>query len=160
PLSDQKNAVSLKAGAKTLFAREGATSISTAADKYFSELAEGHEFDRIAGNLLANLRKAVARRKKLRVNLRKDLAAHGNPDEHKRVGDLLLANTASTSRVGNKVTLTDYYAEGAPLIEMEVDENLTLPEAASASFSRYSKAKRAIEEIGARMVLLEGELEK
>ena len=160
PLSDQKNAIALKAGSKTPFAREGATSISAAADKYYSELADGHEFDRLAVNLVANLRKEIARRKKLQVNLRKDLAAHGNPDEHKRVGDLLLANTASASRVGNKVTLTDYYAEGAPLIEMEVDENLTLPEAASASFSRYTKAKRAIEEIGARMVLLEGELEK
>lgn len=160
PLSDQKNAIALKTGSKTLFAREGATSTSVAADKYYSELADGYEFDRLAGNLVANLRKEIARRKKLQVNLRKDLAAHGNPDQHKRVGDLLLANIASASRVGNKVTLTDYYAEGAPLIDMEVDENLTLPEAASASFSRYTKAKRAIEEIGARMVLLEGELEK
>lgn len=158
PLPGQK-AIALKAGSKTL-AREGATSISAAADKYYSELADGHEFDRLAGHLVANLRKEIARRKKLQVNLSKDLAAHGSPEEHKRVGDLLLANIARARRVGNKVTLTDYYAEGAPLIEMEVDENLTLPEAASASFSRYTKAKRAIEEIGARMVLLEGELEK
>jgi predicted ribosome quality control (RQC) complex YloA/Tae2 family protein len=34
-----------------------------------------------------------------------------------------------------------------------------LPEAASASFSRYTKAKRAVEEIGTRLVQLDRELE-
>ena len=160
PLSDQKNVVALKAGAKPRITGEGATSVSAAADKYYSELADVHEFDRLAGNLIADLRKEITRRKRLQVNLRRDLAAHGNPDEHKRLGDLLLANTASATRVGNKVSLTDYYAEGAPAIEIEVDENLTLPEAASASFSRYTKAKRAIEEIGSRLVLLEDDLKK
>ena len=162
PLSDAKtaSAIALKTASKTLLIREGATSLSAAADKYYSELADGHEFDSLAGNLVASLRKEMARRKKLQVNLRKDLDAHGNPDGHKRVGDLLLANIANARRVGNKVSLTDYYAEGAPLIEIEVDENLTLPEAASSYFSRYTKAKRAVEEIGARLGQLEKELEK
>ena len=162
PLSQAKTASANapKADLKTLLNREGATSFSAAADKYYSDLADGHEFDSLAGNLVASLRKEIARRKKLRVNLKKDLIAHGDPDEHKRAGDLLLANIASARRVGNRVSLTDYYAEGAPVIEIEIDENLTLPEAASASFSRYTKAKRAVEEIGARLVQLENELEK
>ena len=162
PLSQAKtaSAKALKTDLKTLLTREGATSFSAAADKYYSDLADAHEFDSLAGNLVSTLRKEIARSKKLQVNLRKDLAGHGNPDEHKRVGDLLLANTANARRAGNKVTLTDYYAAGAPVIEMEVDENLTLPEAASASFSRYTKAKRAVEEIGARLVQLENELKK
>jgi len=162
PLSDAKSAsaIALKTASKTLLIREGATSFSAAADKYYSELADEHEFDSLAGNLVASLRKEIARRKKLQVNLRKDLVAHGNPDEHKRVGDLLLANIANARRVGNKVGLTDYYAEGAPEIEIEVDENLTLPEAANAYFSRYTKAKRAVAEIGTRLGQLEKELEK
>ena len=162
PLSQAKTASAnaLKIDSKTLLTREGATSFSAAADKYYSDLADGHEFDSLAGNLLASLRKEIARRKKLQVNLKKDLIAHGDPDEHKRAGDLLLANIASARRVGNRVSLTDYYAEGTPVIEIEVDENLTLPEAASASFSRYTKAKRAVEEIGARLVQLENELKK
>ena len=162
PLSQAKTASAnaLKTDSKTLLTREGATSFSAAADKYYSDLADGHEFDSLAGNLVASLRKEIARRKKLQANLGKDLAGHGDPDEHKRVGDLLLANIASARRVGNRVSLTDYYAEGAPVIEIEVGENLTLPEAASASFSRYTKAKRAVEEISARLVQLENELEK
>ena len=162
PFSQAKiaSANALKTDSKTLLNREGAASFSAAADKYYSDLADGHEFDNLAGNLMASLRKEITRRKKLQVNLKKDLIAHGDPDEHKRAGDLLLANIASAKRTGNKVSLTDYYAEGAPVIEIEVDENLTLPEAASASFSRYTKAKRAVEEIGARLVQLENELEK
>jgi predicted ribosome quality control (RQC) complex YloA/Tae2 family protein len=160
PLPDAKTAGTLKTGAKSPLLREVATSFSAAADKYYSQLEEWHQFDSLAGNLMANLRKEIVRRKKLQVNLRKDLVAHGNPDEHKRVGDLLLANTANATRVGNRVTVTDYYAEDAPEIEIEVDENLTLPEAASAYFSRYTKAKRAVEEIGVRLVQLESELEK
>ncbi|MGH9874945.1 MAG: Rqc2 family fibronectin-binding protein [Pyrinomonadaceae bacterium] len=159
PVAKGLAARSLKPGSEAILSREGATTFSAAADKYYSELARTNEFDGLAGRLVASLRKEISRRKKLQTNLRKDLVAHGDPDEHKRVGDLLLSNIASARRVGNKVSLTDYYAEGAPGIEVEVDENLTLAEAASASFSRYTKAKRAVEEIGARLIQLENELE-
>jgi predicted ribosome quality control (RQC) complex YloA/Tae2 family protein len=154
-----KTPSAMTTGSKAPLTLEEATSFSAAADKYYSDLANAHEFDSLAGSLLASLRREITRRKKLRVNLKKDLVAHGNPDEHKRMGDLLLANIATARRAGNKVSLTDYYAEDAPVIEIEVDENLTLPEAASAYFSRYTKAKRAVEEIGARLVQLENELE-
>ena len=159
----QANAASewtFKAGSETRLTREGATTFSEAADEYYRNLAIAHEFDNLAGNLLAKLRKEITKRNKLQANLRKDLVAHGNPDEHKRVGDLLLANITNATRTGNKISLTDYYAEGAPALEIEVDENLTLPEAASAYFSRYTKAKRAVREIGARLVQLEDELNK
>jgi predicted ribosome quality control (RQC) complex YloA/Tae2 family protein len=140
--------------------REASLTISAAADKYFQDLATEHGFDSLAGNLIARLRKEITKQRKLQANLRKDLTAHGNPDEHKRVGDLLLANIANAKRVGNKVSVTDYYADGTPTIEIEVDENATLPEAASAYFSRYTKAKRAVEEIGRRLLQLENALEE
>ena len=146
-------------GSETPLTSEGAATLSETADKHYRDLAIAHEFDSLAGNLVARLRKEITKRKKLQANLRKDLVAHGNPDAHKRIGDLLLANVPNATRAGNKVSVTDYYAEGAPVVEIEVDENVTLPEAAAASFSRYTKAKRAVREIGARLVQLEGELE-
>ena len=149
----------IKPGFETPLTGESGTTFSAAADKYYESLASAKEFDSRAGNLLAGLRKAISRCRKLQTNLRKDLVAHGNPDEHKRAGDLLLANISNASRAGNSVRLTDYYADGAPRIEVEVDENLTLTEAASVYFSRYTKAKRAVEEIGGRLVQLEHELE-
>ena len=58
-------------------------------------------------------------------------------------------------RDGNRVRLTDYYAEGAPTIEIEVDENRSLQDEASHRFRQYTKAKRAAEEIAARLKQIE-----
>jgi len=150
--------VATPVSAATRLIRGESASISAAADKHYRALEVVHEFDSLAGNLVARVRKEIAKRKKLQANLEKDLLAHGNPEGHKRLGDLLLANIANAKRVGNRVTLIDYYAEGTPLLVMEIDENTSLQEAASESFSRYSKAKRAVEEIGTRRAQLEREL--
>jgi predicted ribosome quality control (RQC) complex YloA/Tae2 family protein len=143
---------------ETPIALENAASPSEAADRHYRQLDADREFDNLAGSLAGQLKKEITKRKKLQQNLRQDLVAHGNPEEHKRLGDLLLANLSSARRTGNKVSLTDYYADGAPMIEVEVDENATLQEAAGKSFSRYTKAKRAVEEINVRLGELEREL--
>jgi len=126
----------------------GSASISEALDQHYRELEAERDFDSHAASLTAKLLKEISKRKKLQANLGQDLVAHGNPEEHKRRGDLLLANISTAKRNGNTVSLTDYYTEGAPTIEVEVDENQSLQEVAAESFSRYTKAKRAIEEIG------------
>ena len=140
------------------FTRAGATSISEAVDKHYRARDAERAFDSLAGNLSAALRREIGKRKKLQANLRQDLAAHGDPEEHKRRGDLLLANLSTAKRDGTRVSLTDYYAEGTPVIEVEVDENASLQEAAAESFSRYAKAKRAVAETGARLLELDSEL--
>lgn len=142
--------------------REDSLTISETADNYYSRLAAEHEFSGLAANLLAKLRKEITKRKKLQANLAHDLVAHGPPETHKRMGDLLLANIANAKRAGNRVSLIDYYAEGAPTIEieLELDDNSTLQEAAGEYFSRYTKAKRAVEEIGTRLLQLDQELKE
>jgi len=132
--------------------------LSAAADEHYRRSEIEQEFEGLAASLAAKLRKEISRLKKLKSNLKKDLVAHGDPEEHRRMGDLLLANIANAKRDGSKVTLKDYYAEGLPAIELEVDENKSLQEAASESFSRYSKAKRAVAEIGTRSIELDQEL--
>jgi predicted ribosome quality control (RQC) complex YloA/Tae2 family protein len=140
------------------FSIAGSISMSEAVDKHYQRLAVADEFDRLANTVLAGLRKEITKRKKLQTNLKNDLASHGNPDEHKRAGDLLLANIGTAKRAGDKVTVTDYFSDDTPLIELDVAEHLTLQEAAAAYFSRYTKAKRAIEEISLRVVQLDEEL--
>jgi len=140
--------------------REGSESFSEAADDYYRGIAAEQLFESSAVALIAKLKKEIARARKLQANLQKDLTAHGNPDEHKRMGDLLLANIANAERAGSKVRLQDYYAEGAPIVEVEIDENSTLQDAAGAFFSRYTKAKRAVSELGARLRQLKSELEE
>jgi predicted ribosome quality control (RQC) complex YloA/Tae2 family protein len=134
--------------------------ISAAADDYYRRLEAEREFESVAGKLMAALRKEISKRKRLQINLKKDLVTHGDPEQHKRLGDLLLANISSATRTGNTVRLTNYYAEGTPTLEVEVDENTSLQEAASEFFSRYTKAKRAIEEVSARLVQIDQELDQ
>jgi predicted ribosome quality control (RQC) complex YloA/Tae2 family protein len=141
------------------FEQEIFSTLSEAADDYYRGLEEARRFDSRVAAARARLRREIAQREKLRSHLAKDLKGHGNADEHKRMGDLLLANIGNVKRHGNKVTLTDYYAENAPLIELEVDENSTLQAEAARRFSRYTKARRAAEEIAQRRAALENELE-
>ncbi|MDQ3747099.1 MAG: NFACT RNA binding domain-containing protein, partial [Acidobacteriota bacterium] len=84
---------------------------------------------------------------------------HGDAEGHKRAGDLLLANLANAERRGGTVRLQDFYAEGAPFVELEVEEGRTLQDEAARRFARYSKAKRAAREISERLKAVEAELD-
>jgi predicted ribosome quality control (RQC) complex YloA/Tae2 family protein len=75
-----------------------------------------------------------------------------------RVGDLLLANLSTAERTGARVRLLDYFAEGAPAIEIEIDEHATLQEEAARRFALYARAKRAAQEIDGRRAALAEEL--
>jgi predicted ribosome quality control (RQC) complex YloA/Tae2 family protein len=143
-----------------LLARGKSPTLSAALDEYYRRLDTERAFDSFAANLVSKLKRELTRRERLRKNLEEDLVAHGQPEDHKRLGDLLLANITTAEREGNKLSLKDYYAEGVPTIEIELDENESMQEGASKLFSRYTKAKRAIEEIGGRLIQLDRELEE
>lgn len=153
-------AVETKAGrAGADVPREGFSSLSEALDSYHLRQEAGRAFDARAGAAAARLRQQIANQRKLRDNLRRDLAGHGDAEEHKRAGDLLLANIGTAVREGGRVRLTDFYAEDTPTVELEVDENRTLQEEAARRFARYGKAKRAAREIAERLELVEPELD-
>lgn len=135
-----------------------AASPSTTADAYYSSLEKTKQFEARVAAARSQLLKSIRQKQKLKEHLQQDLAGHGDPDEHKRIGDLLLANLSTATRAGNKVTLTDYYADGAPAIEVEIDENHSLQDEAARRFRQYGKAKRAREEIAERMVQLDREI--
>jgi len=131
---------------------------SEAADAYYSALEQQKDFELRANNVRSQLLKSIRQKQKLKQNLEQDLAGHGDPAEHKRIGDLLLANVATAKRAGNKVAITDYYADGAPQIELEIDEKTSLQDEAARRFRLYGKAKRARAEIAERMVQLDHEI--
>jgi len=132
---------------------------SVAADAYFQRLDKDRAFSDRAGRLKAQLNSEIKRRQKLRQNLQQDLIEHGDPDRHKRVGDLLLANVSTAKRVGPKVEIRDYYTEGTPTLELQIDESVSLQEEAARLFRQYTKAKRAKEEIAQRLTQLDAELQ-
>jgi len=131
--------------------RNSFASLSAAADAYYQGLEANLAFDDQAAKARSSLRQEISRLRKLRKHLESDLAGHGDPEGHKRLGDLLLANIATAERRGHQVRLTDFYADGAPLIEIEVDEHTTLQDEASRNFARYGKAKRARQQVSARL---------
>ena len=126
-------------------------------DKYFAEIDAAKAFDSKAKTIRAKLTKSIRQQRTLREHLHGDLVRHGDPEEHKRIGDLLLANVATAARDGNKVQISDYYAEGAPTIELEIDEKHSLQDEAKARFRQYTKAKRAADEIAERMKQIDRE---
>jgi predicted ribosome quality control (RQC) complex YloA/Tae2 family protein len=131
---------------------------SETADAYYSSLEKTKQLEARIAAARSKLLKSIRQKQKLKEHLQQDLANHGDPGEHKRIGDLLLANLSTATRTGNKVTLTDYYADGAPALEVEVDENVSLQDEAARRFRQYGKAKRAREEIAERMVQIDSEI--
>jgi predicted ribosome quality control (RQC) complex YloA/Tae2 family protein len=132
---------------------------SEATDLYFRKLDDANSFLSRANLLHKQLHKQLARRRKLKTNLENDLKDHGDPEQHKRLGDLLLANLATAVRNGTRVSLTDYYSDAAPQIEIEIDENTSLQEEAARQFRQYTKARTARDEIGVRLSQLEKEIQ-
>lgn len=132
--------------------------LSEAADHYYLELEARRAFEARAARERSRLNKEITQRRKLKRHLEEDLREHGDAEEHKRMGDLLLANLATAERRAGRVLIKDYYAEGSPEIELEIDENSTLQEEAARRFARYTKARRASREIAVRLEALEKEL--
>ncbi|MFL6229968.1 MAG: NFACT family protein [Pyrinomonadaceae bacterium] len=133
-------------------------SLSAALEEHYRRLEAAGTFDARVASLSARLRQEITRRRKLESNLARDADAHGDAAEHNRAGDLLLANISTAVREGSRVRLTDYFAEGTPTVELEIDEHATLQEEAARRFARYTRAKRAAEEIARRRETLGAEL--
>ncbi|HKS28417.1 MAG TPA: NFACT family protein [Pyrinomonadaceae bacterium] len=145
---------------KTVMERGSFRTLSEAADNHYLELEAKRAFEAQAARERARLNKEITQRRKLKRHLEEDLKAHGDAEEHKRIGDLLLANLATAERREGRVVIKDYYAEGAPEIELEIDEHSSLQEEAARRFTRYTKARRASREIAERLAVIEKELKR
>ena len=132
--------------------------LSEALDADFSEREAEQIFKARAQAAQNKLKQTIKKREKLIEKLTSDLANHGDAQTWKRFGDLLLANLATARRAGDKIYVTDFYDENAPTIEINVEENVSITEAAEKFFKRYTKARNAREEISKRLSVSETEL--
>lgn len=129
----------------------GGESLSEAVDRFYSEKEAREAFEARAAAARQRIRREISKRENLIARLAEDLRMHGDADLWKRFGDLLLANIADARRDGNVVTVVDYFDEETPTVEIEVDENDTLTEAAEKYFRRYTKARNAKGQIAGRI---------
>lgn len=135
------------------------SSLSEALDAHYTARAVEQAFDTRAAAARAELKKKISRQEKLLKQLQEDLASHANAQQHRHIGDLLLANAGTAKRTRGRVQLVDYFAAEAPLIEIDIDEKLTLPQEAARRFELYSRSKRAVGQINSRMKVVGRELD-
>lgn len=136
----------------------GSSSPSQTADAYFTSLLEERSFASRASAARAELRKKVAQQQKLLKQLEGDLKSHEDAEQHKRVGDLLLANLTTGRREGNRVELVDYFADDGSTIQIELDDSIKFQEEANRRFGLYSRSKRAVAQIKVRIAAVEDRL--
>jgi predicted ribosome quality control (RQC) complex YloA/Tae2 family protein len=135
-------------------------SISAAIDRTRSLRAAQDKFLSRAASAKRDVETEITKRRKLLSRLQTDLRGHGDAEVWRRYGDLLLANLATARRHDDAVTVVDYFDEATPEIEIPVDENISLTDAASAYFKRYTKAHNARSEIDRRMQTVKAEIEE
>ena len=135
-------------------------SISESLDAHYLAAAAKQAAEAKVISARAEIRKELSRRTRLLQQLENDLSSHANAESERRIGDLLLANVGSAKRASGRVVLTDYFAEGTPPIEIEVDDNLTIAEEASRRFESYARSKRARRQIANRIEAVKAEIAK
>jgi predicted ribosome quality control (RQC) complex YloA/Tae2 family protein len=117
------------------------------------------EAEGLAAKARRRLHADINKRRRLIANMRGDLVKHGDPEEWKRIGDLILANLSTAARHGDVIKLLDYFDENTPEIEVEGDRNSSLNEIAEAYFRKYAKARNAIRIVDERIADAETKLE-
>jgi predicted ribosome quality control (RQC) complex YloA/Tae2 family protein len=117
-------------------------------------------FEALASTARRKTLNLIAKRQKLIANLRSDLEKHGDAEQWKRFGDLLLANLGTAERRGDRVIVTDYFDDAAPNIEIDAERQLPLNEVAEAYFRRYVKARNGKRVIADRIEGAEAEIDR
>lgn len=134
------------------------TSLSETFDSRYSELAKERQFENLAASARKHLEQKLSKSKRLAEKLRDDLAGHGDPENWKKIGELLLANPRAR-RDGDAFVVTDYYDSNLPELRIEAAGNETPAETAQRHFKRYSRAKSALLAITGRLDEIEAEIE-
>ena len=140
------------------FLRGEFETLSESLDAHFLNLEIEKRFLSKANAARNKLIQEVSKREKLARKLNQDLANHGDADAWKRFGDLLLANVATAKREDDKILVTDFFDDETPTVEIEVDPNDSITEAAEKFFRRYTKARNARAELTKRLDDLETQI--
>lgn len=138
----------------------GFETLSEALDDFYLNQEKSLYLQAVEGSAKRNLNTELKKKIRLRKKLTQDLKNHGNADKWKKIGNLLLANITTAERMENKVILVDYFETGAPKMEVKVDSNISLTEAAENFFKRYAKAVNAKKQISKRLADLDNEIKK
>lgn len=133
-------------------------SYSEMLDTRYSELAEEKQFENLAASARKQFEQKLSKSKRLAAKLRADLATHGDPENWKRIGEMLLANPGAR-REGNFYIVTDYYDPNLSELPVEAIGSETPAEIAQKHFKRYSRAKSGLLAITGRLAEIKAEIQ-
>lgn len=118
------------------------------------------EFDELASRARSSIDREAAKIRKLIDNLHSDEVRHSDPEQHKRLGDLILANLSTLQSSGSIIRLTDYFDPDLATIELAIKPNQTPTQLAEQYFRRYTKARNAQTVIAERLAEASRRLER
>lgn len=105
-----------------------------------AQLADaGEDADAVAARRL--IKQTRDRLRRLATKVRADVARTADPERWRVLGELLTAQLHSVKRGDAVAKVQDWYAEGAPFIEIPLDPALDGPANAARLFAKYKKAK-------------------
>ncbi len=137
----------------------GGESLSDTLDAEYRAREQDGNFDSLAAEAKKKLNGEIRKKLKLLENLEHDLAKHGEPDQWKRYGDLLLANIGNIRGTDDKMIVTDYFDSELPDVEIPVEKNASPTEMAEIYFTRYAKARNGAAAIAKRQETVKSEIE-
>jgi predicted ribosome quality control (RQC) complex YloA/Tae2 family protein len=95
---------------------DGVESLSAELDRKRNDVEAANRFDLAASEARKSVVRNIAKRNKLLTNLDGDLAKHGDAEQWKRFGDLVLASMPSLKREGEHFRLVDLFDPDQPEI--------------------------------------------
>src|SRR5580765_7006412 len=116
------------------------------------------DLEQLAAAALRKTEREIAKHRRLVANLKSDVEKHGDPEQWKRYGDLLLANAGNATRRDGRIVVVDYFDKAAP--EIEIDENKTISDVAESYFRQYTKARNGAKVIAQRMAAADAAIAK
>lgn len=139
---------------------DGPGGVSAKLDAFFTKLIDEEELNRLAAAARSAVSSKLQKAERLARNLRADLERHGDAENWKHFGDLLLAAAASARRTPTGFVVTDYFDENLPEIEIPAEDGESPTSAAEKYFRRYSKARNARRVLAERLAGVEAEIKR
>ncbi len=107
---------------------------------------------RARASLLADLKRARRRLKRLVQNIEGDLARAHEAQGLRRLGELLQSAYGKIPRGAASAMVPDYYEEGMPEVEIPLDPSRSLQDNIDSFFSQYRRLNGAIDQIESRLL--------
>ncbi len=116
---------------------------ATLIDKYFGERDRNERIKQKASDILHIVTNAQARLSKKIVKLTDELAETAECEKLRREADLITANIYQLKKGMDTVTVTDYYSDDCPTVEITLDRRLTPVQNSQLKYKKYNKLKNA-----------------